>query len=79
MKLLASKGKLLDLKLVDVGLCEYCIYGKHKKVSFSKFARTSKAEKQQLVHSDVWGLAPVRSLGGSRYYATFIDDSTRKV
>ena len=45
MKLLASKGKLQDLKSVDVGLCEDCIYRKHKKVSFSKFARTSKTEK----------------------------------
>ena len=79
MKLLASKGKLPDLKSVDVGLCEDCIYGKHKRVSFSKSARTSKAEKLQLVHSDVWGLAPIRSLGGSHYYVTFINDSTTKV
>ena len=41
MKLLASKGKLPDLKSVDVGLCEDCIYGKYKRVSFSKSARTS--------------------------------------
>ena len=27
MKLLASKGKLPDLKSVDAGLCEDCIYG----------------------------------------------------
>ena len=53
IKLLASKGKLPDLKSVDVGLCEDCIYGKHKRVSFSKFARTSKAEKLQFVHIDV--------------------------
>ena len=79
MNLLVSKGKLPDLKSVDVGLCEDCIYGKHKRVNLSKFARTSKAEKLQLVHSDVWGPAPVRSLRCSRYYATFIDDSTRKV
>ena len=79
MKLLASKGNLPDLKSVNVGLCEECIYGKHKKVSFSKFARTSKVEKLQLVHSDVWGPVLVRSLEGSRYYVTFIDDSTRKV
>ena len=79
MKLLASKGKLPDLKSVDVGLCEDCIYGKHKRVSFSKSARTSKAKKLQLVHSDVWGSVLVRSLGGSRYYVTFIDDSIRKI
>ena len=59
MKLLASKGKLPDLKSVNVGFREDYIYGKHKKVNFSKFARTSKAEKLQLVHSDVWGLALV--------------------
>ena len=45
MKLLASKGKLSDLKSVDVGFCEDCIYGKHKRVSFSKSVRTSKTEK----------------------------------
>ena len=43
MKLLESKEKLPNLKSVDVGLYQDCIYGKHKKVNFSKFARTSKA------------------------------------
>jgi hypothetical protein len=32
----------------------------------------------ELVHTDVWGPAQVSSLGGSRYYVTFIDDATRK-
>ncbi|KAE8691518.1 Vacuolar-sorting receptor 1 [Hibiscus syriacus] len=31
MKILLSKGKLPDLKNVDVGLCEDCIFGKQKK------------------------------------------------
>jgi hypothetical protein len=30
------------------------------------------------VHTDVWEPAQVSSLGGSRYYVTFIDDATRK-
>jgi hypothetical protein len=30
------------------------------------------------VHTNVWGLAQVSSLGGSCYYVTFIDDATRK-
>ena len=38
-----------------------------------------KKEKLELVHSDLWGPAPVTSLGGASYYMTFIDDSTRKV
>lgn len=79
MKTLLSKGKLPDLKSVDVGLCEDCIFGKQKKVSFAKIGKTPKAEKLELVHTDVWGPSPVQSLAGSLYYVTFIDDSTRKV
>jgi len=30
------------------------------------------------VHTDVWGLSQVSSLGGSHYYVTFIDDATKK-
>ena len=79
MKLLASKEKIPNLESVDLGLCEDYIYGKQKRVSFSKTVIMSKVEKLELVHTDVWGPAPVKSLGGSSYYVTFIDDSTRKV
>ncbi|KAL5837106.1 hypothetical protein ACOSQ3_014275 [Xanthoceras sorbifolium] len=79
MKTLLSKGKLPDLKAVDVGLCEDCIFGKQKKVSFAKIGKIPKAEKLELVHTDVLGPSPVSSLSGSLYYVTFIDDSTRKV
>ena len=79
MKLLALKEKIPNLELVDLGLCEDCIYGKQKRVSFSKTVRMSKAEKLELVHTDVWGPAPVKSFGGLSYYVTFIDDSTIKV
>ena len=78
MKTLLSKGKLPDLKNIDVGLCEDCIFGKQKKVSFTKIGKTPKAERLELVHTDVWGPSPVSSLAGS-LYVTFIDDSTRKL
>ncbi|KAE8685870.1 cytochrome P450 71A9-like [Hibiscus syriacus] len=52
MKTLLSNGKLPDLKNVDVGLCEDCIFGKQKKVSFAKIGKTPKAEKLELVHTD---------------------------
>ena len=48
-------------------------------MSFFKTGRTSKVEKLELVHIDLWGPSPVASLRGSSYYVTFIDDSSKKV
>ena len=78
MKMLLSKGKLPELKPINLDMCESCILGKQKRVSFLKTGRTPKAEKLELVHTDLWGPSLVASLGGSRYYITFIDDSSRK-
>ncbi|RVW41523.1 Retrovirus-related Pol polyprotein from transposon TNT 1-94 [Vitis vinifera] len=64
MKMLLSKGKLPELKSIDFDMCESCILGKQKKVSFLKTGRTLKAEKLELVHTDLWGPSPVASLGG---------------
>ena len=77
--MLLSRGKLLELKSINFDMCESYILGKHKKMSFLKTGRTLKAKKLELVHTDLWGPSPVASLGGSRYYITFIDDSSRKV
>ena len=79
MKLMVLEGKIPNLKHVDVGPCEHCIFGKQKNVSFSKTSKSSKVERLAPVHTDIWGPAPVKSLGGSQYYVTFSDDSTRKV
>ena len=32
-----------------------------------------------MILSNVWGLAKTTSMGGCRYYVTFIDDHTKKV
>ena len=32
-----------------------------------------------MVHTDVWGPSPVSSLGGSKFYITFIEDFSRNV
>ena len=79
MKMLLSKEKLPELKSIDFDMCESCILGKQKNVSFLKIGRTLKVEKLELVHTDLWGSSLVASLGGLRYYITFIDDSSRKV
>ena len=79
MKMLLSKGKLPELKSIDFDMCENCILGKQKNVSFFKTGRIQKAEKLELLHTNLWGPSPIAFLGGSRYYITFIDDSSRKV
>ncbi|CAH9050611.1 unnamed protein product [Cuscuta epithymum] len=57
MKELCSKGKLPGLKTVEVGSCEGCIFGKHKRVSFSKGRQTGEA-----------GTSSHRPLGTCRSY-----------
>jgi Integrase core domain. len=79
LKIMHSKGKLPGLKSVDIDFCESCILGKQKRVSFQKSGRTPRQEKLELVHTDVWGPAPVSSIGGKSYFVTFIDDHSRKV
>ena len=78
MQILHSRKLLPDLKQVIIEFCEKCVYGKHKRVRFLRVGKQNKSEKLELVHTDVWGLAHVQSLGGSHYYVTFINDATRK-
>ena len=66
MKMLLLKGKLPELKSIDFDMCESYILGKQKNVSFLKIGRTPKAEKLELVYTDLWGPFPIASLGGLR-------------
>ena len=50
----------------------------NRRVRFLRVRKKKKSEKLELVHTYVWGPAQVQSLGGSRYYVTFINDATRK-
>lgn len=79
MQLMHSKGKLPGLQSIDLDMCEDCILGKQKRVSFQTSGRTPKKERLELVHSDVWGPTTTSSIGGKHYFVTFIDDHSRKV
>nr|XP_027190519.1 uncharacterized protein LOC113786686 [Cicer arietinum] len=50
---------------------------KQKRFSFQRNGRTPKKKKFELVHSDVWGLTIVSSIGGKHYFMNFIDDHSR--
>jgi hypothetical protein len=78
MQILHKINFFPDLKKIDLDFCEHCVYGKQKRDGFLIVRKEKKSERLELVHTDVWGPAQVSSLGGSHYYATFVDDATRK-
>lgn len=49
------------------------------KKSLKFLKKTPKDHKLELVHSDLWGPVVFESLGGARYFVTFIDDHNKKV
>ena len=59
-------------------VCETCQLGKKARGSFPHDKNVSR-NVLDIVHSDLWGPAKTTSMGGCKYYVTFIDDHTRKV
>ena len=78
MQQLARTRYLPPLSFSDFQICEHCIYGKQIRKTSPSLDR-KRLLPLELVHSDVCGPMPTKSLGGSSYFVTFIDDSTRKV
>ena len=59
--------------------CEGCIVGKMQRKPFKSVDHKQSSKKLELIHSDICGPFQVDSIGGSRYFATFIDDYSRCV
>ena len=78
VKWLVDKGMVDGVTSVGghIEFCEACVHGKQHRLPFppsNKHAR----QKLDLIHSDVCGPLPI-SIGGKRYFITFIDDRTSK-
>jgi len=58
-------------------LCEACIFGKNHRIPFVKESWRTKFP-LELVHIDVCGPMNISSIGGNKYFLTFIDDFSRK-
>ena len=76
---LAKKRLLLSLKDAKLYMCNHCVVGKQRRVSFKHDSSSRKEEVLELVHSDVYGPLKVKSIGGALYFVTFIDDYSRKL
>ena len=57
--------------------CEGCVMGKQHRCPYPKGISYRANEPFELIYSDVCGPMSESSIGGSRYYVTFIDDFTR--
>jgi hypothetical protein len=80
LKSMSSKGLATGLNIEgdgDLQFCGGCADGKLHKLPFPKGGGTRSTEVLGIVHSDVCGPMPTQSIGGSKYFVTFIDDLTR--
>jgi hypothetical protein len=80
---MVMKGFATGVRLENDGpqdiFCESCIYAKATRKPVPKERQEGSRAKVfgEVVHSDLWGPAPVQSLRGKRYYVSFIDDAKR--
>lgn len=58
--------------------CEICAKGKHARQPFKNSVNNSK-QTLDLIHSDLCGAMETDSIGGAKYFLTFIDDFSRQV
>lgn len=73
-----KKALINVAKDIALNPCNYYLFEKQYVVSFNSFTKR-KLELLRLVHSNVCGPMEEESLGGNRYFITFINDISQKV
>ena len=76
LQLLAKQSLIHMAKDKSSNPYDYCLFGKQQRISFQKNS-TQKLEKLESVYSDVCRLMEVDSLGGNKFFVTFIEDASR--
>jgi hypothetical protein len=72
-------GMNLGKEQTSLPFCEGCVEGKQHRAPFPKDGATRATKPLEIVHSDVCGPMRTTSMGGARYFVTFIDDFSRRV
>ena len=60
-------------------VCEECVQEKQHRTNFKKDVRRKSKAILEVIYSYVCGHIQVDSIGGKRYFVTFIDDFSRKL
>ena len=64
-------------KTAKLSFCEACVKGKSHRMPFKPVGAIRSSRKLELIHSDVCGPMHTESIGGRKYFVTFIDDYSR--
>lgn len=67
-------GMTLGNNESSMPFCEGCVQGRQHREPFPKDGGMRASKPLEIVHSDVCGPMRTTSIGGARYFATFIDD-----
>ena len=78
LQILSKKSLISFAKGTMIKSCNYCLFGKQHRVSF-KTSSERKSNILDLVYSDVCGPMEIESIGGNKYFVTFIDDASQKL
>lgn len=74
-----SMVKGMQVERVTNVNCQTCMMSKIHTLPFPNESQTKSNDLLELVHSDVCGPFRTNSIGGSKYFVTFIDDKSRRV
>ena len=61
----------------SLSFCEGCVEGKMQRKPYKAVGEIRSSRRLELVHSDVCGPMNTESIGGKRYFVTFIDNFSR--
>ena len=77
---LSNRESITDMPKLPLvkQVCETCVMAKQHKERVPKQSRTVTSEVLELIHTDLCGPFRVKSLSGSRYFLTFVDDYSRR-
>jgi len=60
-------------------VCDTCLIGKQPRNAFNSSTTHRSKELLNVVYSNVCGLLQVPSLGGNKYFISFVDEFSRKI
>ncbi|CAL8136601.1 unnamed protein product [Prunus armeniaca] len=80
LQILAEREGLIGMKKgMPLKSCTHFLAGKQHRASFQHGPAQRKPNVLDVMYSDVCGPMTTSTLGGARYFVTFIDDHSRKV